>query len=407
MCKTTVVGLTLTGLALAANLSFIYPKTHKVEQVDDYHGVRVADPYRWLEDDKSPQVTEWVAAENKMTFGYFDQIPYRLQVRRRLEKLMNYAKYTAPVRRGDYFFFSKNDGLQNQNVWYVQKGLEGTPDVLLDPNKFSTDGTSRLGALSVSRDGKYLVYGISTGGSDWLEAHVMEVATRKVLTDDLKWIKASNLAWTKDGFFYSRYPAPEPGHELSTKNENHIVYFHRTGTSQTADQIIYEDKAHPQRFHNVRVTEDQHFAILTISDRGIGKKGNALLFRELTKPESKFTAIVPEITDDSYGVLDNVGGKFLIETDHNAPNGRVALYDPEGGNAAWKDALPEKQEPLESVTTGGGKLFAIYAKDVASHAYVYTWTASSRTKLRCPVLVRRLDLAACRTTNSSSTGSLH
>jgi prolyl oligopeptidase len=384
MCKTAVAGLSLAGLALAASLTFNYPKTHKVDQVDDYHGVKVADPYRWLEDDKLPQVAEWVAAQNKVTFGYFDQIPYRLQIRRRLEKLMNYAKYSAPVRRGDYFFFSKNDGLQNQNVWYVQKGLEGTPEVLIDPNKFSADGTSRLGAASISRDGKYLAYGISAGGSDWLEAHVMEVATRKVMADDLKWIKASNFAWNKAGFFYSRYPAPELGHELSTKNENHIVYFHHTGTPQAADQIVYEDKAHPQRFHNLRTTEDQRFAILTISDRGIGKKGNALFFRELTKPESKFTPIVSEISDDSYDVVDNVGGKLLIETDHNAPNGRVDLYDPEGGNAGWKDVLPEKREPLEGVTTGGGKLFAIYAKDVASHVYMYSLDGKLENEITLP-----------------------
>ena len=372
------------NMAFTAEMPLSYPHTRKANQVDDYHGVKVADPYRWLEDDKSPETAAWVAEQNKATFAYLNQIPDRAQLRERLRQLLNYAKYSPPIRRGDRFFFTKNDGLQNQSVLYVQTGLNGTPELLLDPNKFSADGTTRLGATSLSSDGKYLAYGVSSGGSDWLEAHLMEVSSRKVLPDQLKWLKATGLAWTKDGFFYSRYPAPETGHELSSKNEFHQVYFHHAGTPQNDDQLVYEDKAHAQRFHTVQTSEDQRFAILDISDRGQGKKGNALLYRDLSKPEAKFRPIVADIGDDSYNFVGNYGDRFLIETDHGAPNHRVALFD--AANGSWKDVLPEKPEPLQSASTAGGKLFALYSKDVATHAYVYSLQGKLENEIPLPGL---------------------
>jgi prolyl oligopeptidase len=371
-------------VALAAELPLTYPHTRKTDQLDDYHGVKVADPYRWLEDDKSTETMAWVAEQNQVTFSYLNQIPYRAKLRERLKQLLNYPKYSAPARRGERFFFTKNDGLQNQSVWYVQTGLTGTPELLLDPNKFSTDGTTRLNAAAISRDGKYFAYGVSTGGSDWLEAHVMEVSTRKVLPDQLKWLKVTGLSWAKDGLFYSRYPAPEAGHEMSGKNEFHKVYFHRLGTAQSEDQLVYEDPAHPQRFNIVQTTEDQRFAILDVSDRGTGKKGNAVFFRDVSKPGSSFLPIVAEIGEDSYGVIENVGDQFLIQTDHGAPNGRVMLYDPE--KRTWKDILPEKPEPLHSASTAGGKLFALYSKDVATHAYVYSLDGKLENEIALPGL---------------------
>jgi len=305
-----------------------YPQTRKDNQVDDYHGTKVADPYRWLEDDNSAETAKWVAAENKVTFGYLGKIPYRAQVKARMEQLFNFPKYTPPFRKGDYLFFTKNDGLQNQNVVYAQKGLEGAPEVLLDPNKFSGDGTSRLGAFNVSEDGRYAAYGISVGGSDWQEGHVIEIATRKVMSDDLKWIKFTGFGWAGNGFFYSRFDAPEAGHELSSKNEFQKVYYHVLGTEQSADELIYEDKQNPQRLQTVATTNDQRFAILTVTDRGKGKRGNALYFRDLSKKEKAFTPIVSEIADDDYAVVDNLGEKFLIATDHEAPKGKLMLYDP-------------------------------------------------------------------------------
>jgi prolyl oligopeptidase len=375
------------GGAAAAKTTLTYPEARKVEQVDDYFGTKVADPYRWLEDDNSAEVAAWVEAENKVTFAYLDKIPYRAQLKARLETLLNYPKYSAPTRRGDWFFFSKNDGLQNQSVYYVQKGLDGAPELLLDPNKFSADGTSRLGASSLSQDGKYFGYGISQGGSDWNDIHIMEVGSKQTLPDTLKWVKSSGISWQGDGFYYSRYPAPEKGKELTTKNEFQTVYYHKVGTAQSDDELIYEDKEHPQRFQNVGVTDDQKFAILSVSERGKGKKGNALFYRDLSKADKTFVPIVAEIGDDGYRIVDDVNGKFLVETDHKAPNGRVFVFDPKKPDEAnWKDVLPEKPEPLEGVSSAGGKLFATYLKDVSSHAYVYSLDGKLENEITLPGL---------------------
>jgi prolyl oligopeptidase len=378
----------LTRLAAAQDGSGVrltYPNTRRVDVVDNYFGTGVPDPYRWLEDDNSPEVAAWVEAENKVTFGYLEKIPYRQQLKDRLTKLLNYPKYSAPTRRGEYYFFAKNDGLQNQDVRYIQKGLDGPPEVLLDPNKFSADGTSRLGAFSLSRDGKYLGYGISQGGSDWNDIYVLDVATKKTLSDHLQWMKASGVSWRGDeGFYYSRYPAPERGKELTTKNEFQAVYYHKVGTPQSEDELIYDDKEHPQRFQGVGVTEDQRFAILSVSERGKGKKGNAVFFRDLSKGETKFTPIVAEIGDDSYSVIDDVNGKLLVETNHGAPNSKVVLYDPQ--TAAWKDILPERPEPLEGTNTAGGKLFATYLKDVTTRAYVYSLDGKLENEITLPGL---------------------
>ena len=362
-----------------------YPKTKTVDQVDDYFGTKVADPYRWLENNDSPEVAEWVDMENKVTFDYLDKIPYRKAIMDRLMKLYNYPKIGAPTRRGEWFMFSKNDGLQNQSIYYIQKGLDGTPELLLDPNKFSTDGTSRLGAFSWSPNGKYIVYGISKGGSDWNDLYVLDVATKKPLDDHLTWIKNGGGSWLgEDGFFYSRYPEPEKGHELYTKNEFQSVWYHKIGTPQSADRLVYEDKDHPQRFQGVGVTEDQRYAILNVSERGKGLKGNSLFFKDLSKRQQDFTPIVAEIGNDSYGIIDNVGDKFLIETDHGAPNSKVVLYDP--ATKSWTDVIPEKPEPLESSGTAGGKLFVTYLKDVTTRAYVYSLDGKLENEVPMPGL---------------------
>jgi prolyl oligopeptidase len=319
-----------------------------MQQVDDYHGTKVADPYRWLEDDNSGETAKWVEAENKVTLAYLETISFRDAVKKRLEQLFNYPKYTAPVRKGELLFYAKNDGLQNQNVVYAQKGVEGAPEMLLDPNKLSAEGTTRLGIFSVSRDGRYAAYGRQVGGSDWQEVRVLDVAAKNDLSDDLRWLKVGGVGWTKNGFFYSRYDAPEKGHELSSKNEFQKVYFHKLGVAQSDDELVYEDKANAQRFHTVSTTNDERFAILFISDRGKGRRGNAVYFRDLLKNQKTFTPIVGEITDDSYDVVDNVGEKFLIATNHAAPNGKGVLYDPANAQEPWKDVLPERPEALEA-----------------------------------------------------------
>ena len=375
-----VVVVVMASLALAQSLQ--YPMARKTEQTDTYHGVKVSDPYRWLEDDRSEEVAGWVKAENEVTFAYLDKIPYRAQVMKRLEQVYNYPKYGQPFRRGKFYFFSKNDGLQNQSVFYVQEGLDGKPDLLVDPNKFSADGTSRLHALTVSRDGQYCAYAVSTGGSDWEEAHVMEVGSRKVLADDLKWLKFSTLAWAEKGFFYSRFETPEAGHELSSKNDFQRIYYHRLGTPQSEDELSYEDKTKPEQFYALGTTEDERFAILSIG--GKGPRGNALFFRDLSKPGKTFTAIVPEISDDAFQVIDDVGEKFLIVTNRKAPNYRLALYDPASKDAAWKDVLPERAETLQEVATAGGKIFAVYMKDVTSRPYVYSMEGQMENEIALP-----------------------
>ncbi len=372
---------------IAQGTKLQYPKTTKVNHVDTYFGTNVPDPYRWLEDDNSPETTQWVKEQNKVTFDYLNKIPYRQKIKERLEKVYNYPKYSSPFRRGENYFFFKNNGLQNQSVAYVQKGLDGTPEMLLDPNTFSADGTSRLGAFSVSKDGKYVGYGISQGGSDWQTYHVMEVATRKVLPDLLEWVKVSGLSWQKDGFYYSRYDAPEKGKELSSKNENHKVYYHKVGTPQSEDELVYQDKNNPQRFHIAGTTEDERFLILTISDRGKGKRGDAVFFRDVSKGEKNFTPIVGEVGDDDFNLVDNVGDKFLILTNNKAPNNRLILFDPKNPEEKnWKEILPERNEPLESVQTAGGKIFATYLKDVTSRVYVYDLNGKLENEVELPTL---------------------
>lgn len=373
------------GDSAGSTIRLAYPVAKKVEHVDTYHGETVADPYRWLENENSPETASWVEAQNKVTFSYLERIPFRKQLATRLEALYNYPKYSSPSRRGDYFIFSKNDGLQNQSVLYIQKGLDGTPEVLIDPNKLSEDGTSRLGTFSLSDDGKRAVYGISKGGSDWQEYFVMDVATKQTQSDKIEWVKVSGAAWAGDGFFYSRYPAPEKGKELTSVNEGHQVFYHKLGTSQSADELVYENKDKPQRFHIVGTTDDERFAILTISDRAQGKKGNALFYRDMKSGNKSWLPIVAEIGSDSYGVVDNVGDKFLIETDHKAPNGRVVLFDPKNPND-WKEILPEKPEPLQGAGTAGGKLFANYLKDVTTRVYVYSLDGKLENEIQLPGL---------------------
>ena len=352
---------------------FDYPVTRTVEQVDTYHGTQVADPYRWLEDDNSPETAKWVEAQNAVTFAYLEKIPFRAQLKTRVERLYNYPKYSAPSQKRDLFFFYKNDGLQNQSVLLVQHGIDGKPEVLLDPNTWSADGTVRLLTFSPSKDARHAVYGISRSGSDWEEYQVLDLRTRKPLADKIEWVKVSNVAWRGDGFYYSRYPAPEAGRELSSSNANHLVYYHRLGTPQSADELVFEDKDNPQRFHILSTTEDERFAILEVHDRATGKQGNALFVLDLTRPSQRFSPLVPAITDDTFEVIDSVGDRILVATDKDATNRRVVSIDPrDPSEANWKTVLAEQPEPLEAVDTAGGKLLATYMKDVATRARVYS-----------------------------------
>ncbi|HXA46978.1 MAG TPA: S9 family peptidase, partial [Burkholderiaceae bacterium] len=299
-----------------------YPATQKIEHVDTYFGTAVADPYHWLEDDNAPETKTWVDAQNKLTFGYLSHIPYRAQVLERIKTLANYVKYSAPFKKNNDVFFYKNDGLQNQSVLYTQKGYDGKPEVLLDPNAFSADGTVRLTSFVLSKDGKYAAYGrTAIPGSDWYDLYVMDMQTHQTLPEVLHWARYSSASWRGDGFYYSRYPEPEKGKELTAKNENQKVYFHKVGTPQSADTLAYEDLAHPSYYVNVSTTEDERFAVLSAQDPD--KRGNSLYVRDEAAGEANFKPIVSDITEDSYGVVDNIGDKLLVSTNRNAPKQKL------------------------------------------------------------------------------------
>ena len=303
----------------------------------------------------------------------------------RVKQLNDYAKYSSPSRKGPYYFFFKNSGLQNQSVLFIQKGLDGRREVLLDPNAWGE--TTRLGAFVPSADAKYAVYGMQENGADWSTYKVIDLATKKTLPDTLKWIKVSGVAWQGHGFYYSRYPEPAKGKDRAGINEDHRVYFHQVGTPQSQDRQIYQDAGNPQRFNTVDTTEDERFALLSVSDRGKGKDGNALFARDLSRGQREFNPVIKDITNDSFGVVDNVGDTLLVETNHGAPNGRVVLVDPRHPEEAnWKSVLPERPEPLESVSTAGGKLFATYLKDVTTRAYVFSLDGTLENEIELPGL---------------------
>ncbi|GAA3950207.1 prolyl oligopeptidase family serine peptidase [Hymenobacter algoricola] len=369
-------------------LTVEYPKTRRSNQTDDYFGTSVTDPYRWLEDLDSPETKAWVTAENKVTFGYLDKIPFREQIKARLTKMWNYERYGVPQVEGSNLYFSKNDGLQNQAVLYVQQnGAEGQPDVLLDPNKFSADGTTALAGTYFSNDHRYLAYATSGGGSDWQKLKVMDLKTRKTLDDELQWVKVSGAAWAQDGFYYSRYDAPKAGqNQLSGKNEFHKVYYHQLGTPQSADKLVYEDKAMALGFRTVGTTEDERFLTLYTTD---GKAdGNRLAVRDLTdaKQATKFTPLIASY-EHTNSVVGNVGGQLLVLTNYKAPRYRVVLIDPKKPQeASWKEVIPQSENKLESIEHVGGHLVVTYLKDASSQVKVYSETGEFQNDVELPAI---------------------
>ena len=346
-----------------------YPEARRCDQTDEYFGTKVPDPYRWLENDTSKETEAWVRAENEVTFGYLEKIPYREKIKKRLEELWNYPKMGVPWKEGGYYFFSKNDGLQNQSVYYMMKTLEDEPVVILDPNRLSEDGTVALSNFAVSHDGRYLGYGISRAGSDWQEFFVKDLATGEDLPDHLQWIKFSGLAWYKDGFFYSRYQKPAEGQELVAANRNSRVYYHRAGTSQEEDRLVYEDPDHPDWSFSPSVTRDQRFLIITVTH---STSGNALYLKDLEKKNAPFVRLVDNF-DHDYWVTGHYGGGLLIMTNEGAPRYRLLVVQDDKPSLKYAtEILPEnKQEVLRGVTLGGGRLIAEYMKDARSVVRVY------------------------------------
>ena len=377
----TIIGVLL--LLITSNYGQLkYPETKKADVVDDYFGTKVADPYRWLEDDNSEETASWVVEQNKVTDEYLSKIPFREKLKDRFEKLYNFPKYGAPFRAGDKYYFFKNDGLQNQSVMYVKDKLDGEARVFFDPNKLSEDGTVSLATFSFSKDGKTFAYATASGGSDWNEYFVMDVETGKKLNDHLMWIKFSGMAWKDNGFFYSRFPEPT-GSELSTKNQYSKVYYHKIGGDQSKDVVIYEDPTKPDRGFSAGTTEDERFLIIYFSE---GTSNNGFLVKDLSDPNSKFISIVDDL-NNNYGIVDNVGDKLLVVTDYNASNYRLILVDPKNpARENWKDVIPETENVLQSVQILGGKLFATYMKDASNHIYVYDLDGKFETEINLPSL---------------------
>ena len=347
-----------------------YPETRKdTTVVDDYFGTKVADPYRWLENDTSAETAKWVKEQNEVTQDYLSHIPFRSALKDRLTQLVDYERYGMPSKKHGRYIYSKNDGLQNQSVIYMQETLDGEPTVLLDPNKLSDDGTVSLGGISFSNDGKYMAYTIQRSGSDWVEIYVKDMATLELLPDHIEWAKFTGASWYKDGFFYAAYDRPEAGKEFSNVNENHKIYYHRLGTPQEQDELFYSNPAQPRYFHQVDLTEDEHYMFLFESGQGAG---STLWIRDMQDAMGKFVQIADDM-DYQYGPIDVINDTLYIFTNYNAPKGRICRVSAKAPQTEnWVDVIPESDNVIAGISLANGKMIVTYDKDAANHAYVYT-----------------------------------
>lgn len=360
-----------------------YPETAKVDVTDGYFGTEVADPYRWLENDTAPEVLEWVKQENAITREYLDKIPFREQLKQRLTELSNYEKFGTPFKKHGKYYYFRNDGLQNQSVLYVKESLNGDTKVVLDPNRLSDNGTVALNSISFSKDGQYLAYTISRSGSDWVEIYVMDLATRKLTDDHIVWAKFTNAAWEGNGFYYSRYDAPEEGKEYSNVNENHKIYYHEIGTEQSQDVLIYENKQYPQRFYTAAVNEDE--TMMFISEDGFSG-GNNLHFKDLRKKGSSFSPITTD-ANYLYSIVETMDNDIYILTNYQAPKYRLmkaSASAPQVNN--WKEVIPESENVLKSAEIINGKLLLTYSQDCSDHAYAYTLDGQQLHEVSLPTL---------------------
>lgn len=347
----------------------VYPVSPLLDQVDEYHGISIADPYRWLEDAQTEQTREWIEAQNQVTFGYLELIPVRQQIRERLTQLWDYEKYGLPFKQGDRYFYFKNDGLQNQSVLYTLPNLEATPRVLLDPNQLSPDGTVALSGLSISEDGKLLAYGLSTSGSDWQEWKVRDVETGADLSDHLKWIKFSGASWTHDhqGFFYSRYDEPQESTKLEDVNYFQKLYYHRLGTPQTEDRLIYERPDQKEWGFSGEVSEDGRYLVISVW-QGTDSK-NLIFYQDLQSPQGGVVELIQEFVA-AYGFIDHEAGVFYFRTDRDAPRGRVIGIDL--NTTEVTEIIPQAAETLEGVSILNHQFVAQYLKDAHTQVKIFT-----------------------------------
>jgi prolyl oligopeptidase len=370
--------LAVVSLVPAEDQPLKYPDTRRTDQVDLLHGIKVADPYRWLEEDvrKSKEVADWVAAENKVTSAYLQAIPERAAIQKRLTTLWNYEKMSAPTRTAGRYYFTRNNGLQNQNVLCVADTPDGTPRVILDPNTLSKDGTIAISAEAVSDDGKYLAYATSEAGSDWSTFHVLQLDTGKLLPDELKWVKFSEASWTRDGkgFFYSRFDAPASGATFQDVNLNQKVFYHRVGTNQAEDVLVYKRPDQPEWGFETTVSEDGRYLVIS-TWKGTDPR-NRITYRDLDEPYGLPIDLIDTL-DNEYSFLGNDGPVFYFKTDLDAPRARVLAIDirhPERKN--WKELIPQAKDNLTNITLVGNQFLAVYLKD--AHSQVQTFALDGR-----------------------------
>ena len=368
-----------TNLLQAQGLQ--YPKAAKDGTIDEYFGVKVADPYRWLENDTSAQTAAWVEAENKVTNAYLGKIPFRNKLLKRLTELANYEKISAPRKHHGKWYFSKNDGLQNQYVLYVMDELGGEPRVFLDPNKLSDDGTVALKGVYFSHNGKYAAYTISRSGSDWEEIFVIDLKTGQLTSDHIEWAKFTGAAWKGDGFYYSAYDAPVKGKEFSNVNSGHKIYYHKIGTPQSEDVLFYQNAAYPMRFYYTSVNEEE--TLMYLYEAGAGA-GNNLFVRDLRQPESQFVQMTSNM-DYQYSPIYDDGDHIWLYTNYGAPKGRIMKADiRQPGVDSWQELIPEQENMLNGADVINRQLFLTYQKDASDHAYLYGIDGKLKHEVKLP-----------------------
>lgn len=374
-----LVNMSLAMSLMAQDFKGEYPKTKKGNQVDEFFGVKVEDPYRWLEDDLASETKSWVEAQNKTTFGYLDEIPFRDKLNKQLSNLWNYEKISAPFQEGDFTYYYKNDGLQQHYVLY-RKGKNGKEEVFIDPNKFSKDGTTSLAGVSFTKDGSICAYQISEGGSDWRKVIIMKTADKKQIGDTIRDVKFSGISWKgNEGFYYSSYDKPK-GSELSEMTDKHKLFFHKMNTKQTDDVLVFGGDKTPRRYISGGVTEDQRFLVISTS---ISTTGNELYIQDLTKPNSAIVQILDNF-DTSTDFVDNQGDELFLLTNMNAPNNRlvkVNIKNPKPAN--WVNVIPETENVL-NISTAGGYLFAHYMKDALDVVQQYNHSGKMIREIKLP-----------------------
>ena len=361
----------------------IYPKTAKDATVDEYFGVKVSDPYRWLENDTSAQTAAWVEAENKVTNTYLQKIPFRGKLLKRLTELSSYEKVGAPSKHHGKWYFSRNDGLQNQYVIYVKDQLDGEARVFLDPNKLSSDGTVALKSLSFSHNGRWAAYAISRSGSDWQEFFVIDLMTGELTDDHIEWAKFSRAAWQGDGFYYSAYDRPTDGKEFSNVNAGHKIYYHKMGTPQSQDVLFYQNPTQPMRFYEVDVNEDE--TIIYLYESGAGA-GNNLFVRDLRQKDSQFIQLTDNM-DYQYNPIYNEGDKIYLYTNYGAPKGRIMTADiRKPGINDWQELIPEQKNMLSFANVINRQLILTYNQDASDHAFIYDLDGKLRHEVKLPMV---------------------